>query len=79
MRTHTIVAIASFIALSGLASAQAQTARIRGTPGSPFPYAKLLTKFRSSMGFPAARCMIGSSKRAFPLHVPATFLSVGSR
>ena len=39
MRMLTIVAIASFIALSGLASAQAQTAPIRGTPGSPFPYA----------------------------------------
>ena len=31
MRMLTIVAIASFIALSGLASAQAQTAPIRGT------------------------------------------------
>ena len=31
------------------------------------------------MVFPAARCMIGSSKLAFPLHVQATFLSVGSR
>jgi hypothetical protein len=39
MRMLTIVASASVIVLSGLASAQAQTAPIRGTPESPFPYA----------------------------------------
>ena len=78
MRMLTIVAIASLIALSGLASAQAQTTPIRARLDLPSPM-QLLTKFRSSMVFPAARCMIGSSKRAFPLHVPATFLSVGSR
>ena len=39
MRMCSIVASASFIALSGLGSVQAQTAPVQGTPGSPFPYA----------------------------------------
>jgi hypothetical protein len=34
-----IVASASLVALSALAGAQAQTAPIRGAPGSPFRYA----------------------------------------
>jgi hypothetical protein len=39
MRMLSIVASAGFIALSGLGGAQAQTAPVQGTPGSPFPYA----------------------------------------
>ena len=39
MRMLSIVARAGFIALSGLGGAQAQTAPVQGTPGSPFPYA----------------------------------------
>jgi hypothetical protein len=35
----SIVASAGFVALSGLGVAQAQTAPVQGTPGSPFPYA----------------------------------------
>ena len=39
MRMLSIVASAGFVALSGLGVAQAQTAPVQGTPGSPFPYA----------------------------------------
>jgi hypothetical protein len=39
MKMLTTIAGASLITLSGLASAEAQTAPVRGTPGSPFPYA----------------------------------------
>jgi hypothetical protein len=39
MRRCSIVASVGFVALSGFGSAQAQTAPVQGTPGSPFPYA----------------------------------------
>jgi len=40
MRMYSIISSAGVIVLIGLGAAQAQTAPIHGTPGSPFPYAR---------------------------------------